>query len=139
MQVEVEDGHRDLDMGEWAVADADDILETGGASTCGIVAVLNHTQKRAWLVHQPTPYMTPDETNVMLSNAADDRQPDDCIEICLAGCGPCASQAEDQGKLLELLRNYFPNLTPHLNWGKKCICLKFDGPSSSWIHDYQCP
>ena len=125
MKMDIVDGHADLNMGEWAVAESSDILETGGASTCGIVAVLNHSQGRAWMVHQTAPSMILDDAQEMLSDVSLHIQPGDSIEIWFAGCGPGHTQAADQQALSELVAGTLPSYPPKIHWGQETLVLSF--------------
>jgi hypothetical protein len=132
MQPTIIEGHVDLDMGEWAVAESSDILETGGASTCGIVAVLNHSQGRAWMVHQATPYMIIADTKEMLADASSQKRLDDDVEIWLAGCGPGPTQACDQQALFKALTTYLPNIVQKIHWGQEGLTLEFSAITRTW-------
>lgn len=133
MQVEIVDGHADLGMDEWAMAESGDILETGGASTCGIVAVLNHSQCRAWMVHQTAPHMILDDTTEMLDDAAASLQQTDNIEIWLAGCGSGSTKADDRIALMNAVSTYFPTKNPVIRWGSQELFLNFEDGTSQWL------
>ncbi|KSB91742.1 hypothetical protein AS593_06890 [Caulobacter vibrioides] len=127
MRVEIIDNAVDLDMDAWAKAQAGDYLETNGASTCGIVAVLNHTQAQAWMVHQNAPYMTNDDTLEMLADAAQVAASSDDIEIWLAGCGDGVTKTQSREALIEAVKIYFPALAPRLDWGREGLLATFSG------------
>ncbi len=127
MRVEIEDNARDLDMDQWAAAQSDDLLETGGASACGIVAIVNHTQALAWMVHQNAPYMTTRDTCEMLNAAAAAAQSGDDIEIHLAGCGQGSTQAASRAALVRLVSTTFPTISPQKDWCKEGLVVEFDG------------
>jgi len=121
MRVEIVDGYRDLEMHEWAVAKRDDILETGGASTCGIIAVLNYSQERAWMAHQMAPHEMLEDRREMLGDASFQMQSTDNIVILLAGCGPGETQDSDHKALCAEVIAYFPDATLVLHWGEKFL------------------
>lgn len=125
MRVDIINNAVDLNMDEWALAQAGDYLETGGAATCGIVAVLNHTQALAWMVHQNAPYMTDEDTREMLGDAEDAAQPTDVIEIHLGGCGEGLEKLKSQQALIDLVKAAFPRINPQMAWGKEAMLAEF--------------
>lgn len=138
-EVSIVGGKCDLGMYDWAVAGDGDLLQTGGASSCGIVAVLNHTQGLAWMVHQPSPDMYSADVEEMLDDAEAGRNEGDDVEICMAGCEPGWHSKKDRAKLITLAAASFPGVVPELHWSKQCLKVWYDAATGTWMRDYTCP
>lgn len=130
-KVPVIDGTMNLAENEWAIAEAGDHLETGGASTCAIVAALNQSQGLAWMVHQVAPYMITDDLSEMLADAAANADPADNVVIYALGCESGTTSQADRSAVLHEIRVAFPSIAPITHWGIEELHVEHDG--TNWI------
>ena len=75
----------DVVQDDWDLASAPKRIGTSGISTCIAAAVLNHSQKTAWIAHGAGWSNTARDFTEMMEDASDTALPGDVIEIWLVG------------------------------------------------------
>jgi hypothetical protein len=109
-----------VDQDHWERATAPDWLTTGGLGPCIAVAILNHTQRKAWLSHYAGISAT-DATGLkeMIVAATNAQHDNDETDVCLYGGDPThcdtASVQADRDCAEALVRESFP--TAKATWG----------------------
>jgi hypothetical protein len=125
------DGDCDVGQDDWGAVKSTHTIFTLGASSCGVVAVLNHTKEMAWLAHQSNPAETMmNEVHEMLGDAEYGTDDGDYIKIILCGCedGEEASRAV----MLKAVEEFFPDETPDEHWGSENLELSYDASAGRW-------
>jgi hypothetical protein len=109
-----------VDQDHWERATAPDWLTTEGLGPCIAVAILNHTQRKAWLSHYAGISAT-DATGLkeMINDATNTQHENDEVDIGLYGGDPAhcdtASVQADRDCAEALVRETFP--TAEATWG----------------------
>lgn len=87
----------DVEQGQWKVAVAPNWLTTAGLGPCIAVIILNHTQKKAWLSHEPGISSTNgDDLRAMIADATNAQEENDKIELHVLGGDISDSSVEEQ-------------------------------------------